>query len=199
MIEAATRQTYDQALQRRICQPLTLTQTGVLQGTDIGMPVYFHKTRLDVPQILASMAADGGIISNLDEMLVFLKAFMQNKLFSGESAAQMRHWKRRFFPIQYGYGLMRLKLPRWMTLLRATATLVGHAGASGAFAFYAPQEDIYLIGTLNQLDAPRRPIGLMLRVMNLIANQRATRALSFMSSGGQGRGQGSLHKLALGL
>lgn len=169
VIEAVTGQTYNQALQRRICRPLALTQTGVSQGADIGLPVYFQKNRLDIPQILASMTADGGIISTLDEMLVFLKAFMTGQLLSHQTAAQMRQWNRLFFPIQYGFGLMRIQLPRWMTLFRATPELIGHAGASGAFAFHAPSEDIYLIGTFNQLDAPRRPIGFMLRILNVIA------------------------------
>lgn len=173
VIEAVIGQTYDQAMQSRICQPLGLMQTGVLQGTDIGLPVYYRDKRLEIPQSLASMTSDGGIISDLDDMSVFLKAFMQGQLFSQESGEQMRHWNRLFFPIQYGYGLMRIKLPRWMTLFRATAELIGHSGASGAFAFYAPAEDMYLIGTFNQLDAPRRPIGFMLRVLNMIGKQGA--------------------------
>ena len=69
---------------------------------------------------------------------------------------------------------MRVKLPRWMTLFRATLELIGHLEASGSFAFYAPEPDVwepdvYVIGTFNQTDAPRRPIGFMLRVPGLVA------------------------------
>ncbi len=175
VIEAATGETYDKALQNRICAPLGLTQTAVLQGTDVGIPVY-HKTKcLNVPQILRSMSSDGGIISTLDEMLIFLQAFMQNRLFDPKNAAQMQQWNRLFFPLQYGYGLMRVKLPLWMTLFRATPELIGHSGASGAFAYYAPKPDVFVIGTFNQTDAPRRPIGFMLRVMNLVAKHGGSR------------------------
>lgn len=172
VVEQATGQTYDQALQSRICEPLELTQTGVLQGNDMGLPVYQKDKRLNVPQTLTSMTSDGGIVSTMDEMLIFLRAFMDGHLFKPENAAQMRHWNRLFFPLQYGYGLMRVKLPRWMTLFRATPELIGHSGSSGSFAFYAPEPDIYLIGTFNQTDAPRRPIGFMLRVLNLVAKHR---------------------------
>lgn len=175
VIEAATGQSYDQALQQRICGPLGLTRTGVLLGTDMGLPVYHKDTRLDVPQILTSMSADGGIISTLDEMLIFLRAFMQGRLFKPENTAQMRQWNRLFFPLHYGYALMRVKLPRWMTLFRKTPELICHSGASGTFAFYAPEQDLYLIGTFNQTDAPRRPIGFMLQVAGLVAKQRARR------------------------
>lgn len=175
VIEIATGQTYDQALKSRICKPLGLTQTGVLQGNDLGLPVYHKDKRLNVPQTLTSMTSDGGIISTLDEMLIFLRAFMDGHLFNPENAAQMRQWNRLFFPLQYGYGLMRVKLPRWMTLFRATPELIGHSGSSGSFAFYAPEPDIYLIGTFNQTDAPRRPVGFMLRVLNLVAKHGPSR------------------------
>lgn len=175
VIEQATGQTYDQALQSRICEPLGLTQTGVLQGNDIGFPVYHKDNRLNVPQILTSMTSDGGIISTMDETLIFLRAFMDGHLFNPENAGQMCQWSQLFFPLQYGYGLMRIKLPRWMTLFRATPELIGHSGASGSFAFYAPEQDIYVIGTFNQADAPRRPIGFMLGVLNLVAKHRPSR------------------------
>jgi CubicO group peptidase (beta-lactamase class C family) len=174
VIEVATGQTYDQALQSRICEPLELKQTSVLQGSDMGFPVYHKDNRLNVSQILTSMASDGGIISTMDEMLIFLRAFMDGHLFKPENVVQMRQWNRLFFPLQYGYGLMRVKLPRWMTLFRATPELIGHSGSSGSFAFYAPEPDIYLIGTFNQTDAPRRPIGFMMRVLSLVAKERSS-------------------------
>jgi CubicO group peptidase (beta-lactamase class C family) len=167
--EVVTGQTYDQVLQHRICAPLGLKNTGVLKGTDVGLPVYHKDRLLNVPQILTSMSADGGIISTLDEMLIFLRAFMSGQLFQPDNAGQMRQWNRLFFPLQYGYGLMRIKLPRWMALFRATPELIGHSGASGSFAYYAPGPDIFLIGTFNQTDAPRRPIGFMLQVLRLVA------------------------------
>ncbi len=169
VIEAVTGLPYDQALQDRICRPLGLTQTGVLQGTDIGMPLYHKDQRLDVPLILTSMTSDGGIISTLDEVLVFLRAFMDGRLFNPKNAAQMRQWNRLFFPIQYGFGLMRIKLPLWMTLFRATPELIGHSGASGTFAYYAPERDIFVLGSFNQTDAPRRPIGFMLKTLATVA------------------------------
>jgi len=175
IIEAVTGQTYDQALQSRICDRLGLRATGVLQGSDVGLPIYHGTRQLHVPNTLSSMAADGGIISTLDEMLIFLRAFTGGHLFEAQNTAHMRQWNRLFFPLRYGYGLMRIKLPRWMTLFRATPELIGHSGASGTFAFHAPAEDIYLIGTFNQTDAPKRPIGFMLRVLALIEKHGASR------------------------
>jgi D-alanyl-D-alanine carboxypeptidase len=172
VIEAVTGTSSNKALQRRICAPLGLDNTQVLHGTETGLPIYHKDALLNVPQILTSMGPDGGIISNLDETLTFLRAFMQDQLFTPESAKQMRQWNRLFFPLQYGYGLMRVKLPRWMTLLRATPELIGHSEASGSFAFHAPGPDVYLVGTFNQTDAPRRPIGFMLHALSLVAKHK---------------------------
>lgn len=172
VIEAATGLSFDAAVQARICMPLGLQRTGLLAGSDVGLPVYHGDRRLDVAQTLTSMSSDGGLISTPEEMLIFLRAFMDCQLFKPQNTAQMRQWNRLFFPLQYGYGLMRVKLPRWMTLFRPTPELIGHSGASGSFAFYAPEQDIYVIGTFNQTDGPRRPISFMLRVLALVAKHR---------------------------
>ncbi len=174
VIETVTGQTYYHAVQSRICQVLGLEETAVLNDDNVGLPIYHRDQALNIPQILASMGPDGGIVSTLDEMLIFLRAFYQNQLFRPETAAQMRDWNRLFFPLQYGHGLMRIKLPRWMTLFRATPELIGHSGASGSFAFYAPDPDVYILGTFNQTDAPQRPIGFMLNVLRLVAEHSAS-------------------------
>lgn len=175
VIEATTGQSYDQAIQDRICKPLGLVNTGVLVGCNVGMPIYYKENELDVHKILTSMTSDGGIISTLDEMLAFLRAFMEDHLFCSESAVRMRQWNKLFFPLQYGYGLMRIKLPRWMTPFRAMPELIGHSGASGSFAFYAPEPDVYWIGTFNQTDAPRRPIGFMFQVLKNVGQYNTAR------------------------
>ncbi|TDL90527.1 serine hydrolase domain-containing protein [Meridianimarinicoccus aquatilis] len=168
VIEAVTSQTFDQAVQSRICEPLGLRETAVLNDDDAGLPIYYKSQSLNVPRTLASMGPDGGILSTMDDLLTFLRAFIQGQLFNPENAAQIRQWNRLFFPFQYGYGVMRIKLPRWMTLFRATPELIGHSGASGSFAFHAPGPDIYLIGTFNQTDAPQRPISFMLKALRII-------------------------------
>jgi hypothetical protein len=38
----------------------------------------------------------------------------------------------------------------------------------GAFMFYAPKEQVYIVGTLNQVDKPNRPFMLMLNAINTV-------------------------------
>jgi CubicO group peptidase (beta-lactamase class C family) len=173
VIEKVTGQSFDHALQRGVCIPLGLKGTGVFDANTSALLIY-HKTQpLNVPLALASMGPDGGIVSTLDDLLILLRAYMTNQLFAPKNVTQMRQWNRLFFPLQYGYGLMRFKLPRWMNLFRATPELIGHSGSSGSFAFYALNPDIYLIGTFNQIDAPQRPFGFMMRVLRAVAKHEA--------------------------
>ncbi|NJK82132.1 MAG: beta-lactamase family protein [Chloroflexaceae bacterium] len=94
----------------------------------------------------------------------FLRAYFDGELFDPANFARMLAWNALFFPMQYGYGLMRFKLPRWMTLFRETPELIGHSGSTGSFAFYAPREQLYLAGTFNQFDKPARPFNLLLSI-----------------------------------
>lgn len=172
IIEAVTGKSFREALKAYICVPLGLRRTGVFDPIDLGagapLTIYNTSDALDVPLALSSMGPDGGIVSDLDDVLAFLRAYMSNALFSSETATQARQFNKLFFPIRYGFGLMRFKLPRWMNLFRETPELIGHSGSSGSFAFYAPNHDVYIVGTFNQIDAPHRPFGFMMRVLNVL-------------------------------
>jgi CubicO group peptidase (beta-lactamase class C family) len=172
VIEAATGLSFGDALQEWICAPLGLRRTALFDpGQDTAgqtLPVYHRDLRLDVPLILSSMGPDGGIVSDTDDLMTFLRAFMAGHLIKPENLPGLFQWRPLYFPLQYGGGLMRFKLPGWMTLWRGSPELVGHSGASGSFAYHAPDRDIFLVGTFNQTDAPKRPFDFMLEVLKTI-------------------------------
>lgn len=179
VIEAATNQNYGEALQERICKPLGLSRTALFNpardGDGATLPVYHRDLRLEIPGILSSMGPDGGIVSDTGDMLTFLHAFVGGRLFRPETAVRLHQWRKLQFPLQYGGGLMRFRLPGWMTLWRPSPELIGHSGASASFAYHAHEQDMYLVGTLNQTDAPKRPFALMLRVLKAVeAHERLT-------------------------
>ncbi len=173
IIETVTAQSFSKAVQTHICAPLGMTETFVMAQNLVEAPVpltiYNQAKALHPPLTLSSMGPDGGIISTLNDMMLFLKAYMKNTLFDPQNESDARQFQKLYFPLQYGFGLMRFKLPRWINLFRETPELIGHSGASGSFAFYAPKEDIYLTGTFNQVDAPKRPYAFMMRVMQTLA------------------------------
>ena len=171
-IEAVTGSGLGRVFQTRIFDPLQLTQTAVFdparhQNRAGPLSLYHRSNRLDLPLALSSMGPDGGVVSTLQDTLRFLRGYFSGELFDPSDLPNVMQWNELFFPLQYGYGLMRFKMPRWMTF-RDTPELLGHSGSSGSFAFYAPQKDLYLAGTFNQIDRPQRPFKFMLNVINAV-------------------------------
>jgi len=171
IIESITDYPLAQVFQNRIFEPLQLNDTYVFDHTlqrSEPIPLYNKDQRLDIPLAMSSMASDGGIVSTLSDSTRFLKGYFAGELFDRNHFKRMYQWNALFFPMQYGYGLMRFKIPRWMNLFRETPELIGHSGSSGSFAFYAPDKDLYIAGTFNQIDKPARPFNFMLKIISTI-------------------------------
>ncbi len=170
VLEAVSGKPYATLLQDHICEPLGLRQTTTFDAQNPPLPLFHKSQQLTLPKSLASMDPDGGLVSTPEELIDFLRGFLEGRLFDPARLDEVHTWKPVFFPLQYGGGLMRFQLPRWMTLWRPTPKLIGHLGSSGSFVFYAPERDIYLAGTFNQTDLPRRPVGFMLKVIRSLEN-----------------------------
>jgi CubicO group peptidase (beta-lactamase class C family) len=130
--------------------------------------IFYDKKVLNMPKAMSSFGPDGGIVSTVHESLAFLRAFLDGTLFPANYLEEMKQWKRIFFPLQYGHGLMRFKLPRIFSPFQASPEFIGHSGASSSFLFYCPDEDLYLAGTLNQVKEQSRPFRLMIDVIKAL-------------------------------
>lgn len=174
IIEAITGQSLADNFQARLFDHLGLAQTYLYDhqaaaNREQPLPFYHHDAVMNIPLALSSEGPAGGIVSTLPDGLRFLRAYFDGELFDkGHFMRMMGQWNRLFFPMQYGYGLMRFQLPRPMTLFRYSPELIGHSGASGSFAFYALREELFIAGTFNQIDNPSRPFRFMLRVIDAV-------------------------------
>lgn len=130
--------------------------------------IYNRDRPMDMPKAMTSFGPDGGIVSSAQESIIFLRAFLDGTLFSKRYLEEMQRWRKIFYPLEYGYGLMRFKLPRIFSPFKPTPELIGHSGASSSFLFYCPDKDLYLAGTLNQIKEQSRPFRMMLNVINAI-------------------------------
>jgi CubicO group peptidase (beta-lactamase class C family) len=168
IIEEVSGRSLAENYQHHICEPLSLTQTYLYDSAaphdTPPRPLYNKARPTPIPLALSSERGAGGLVSTTAECLRFLRAYFGGDLFAQSRLAQLFRWNRLFFPMQYGYGLMRFQLPRFMTLFRETPALIGHSGSSGSFAFLAPQEKLYMAGSFNQFDKPARPFAFMLNI-----------------------------------
>ena len=116
---------------------------------------------------MASVRADGGIVSTARDGIVFLEAFMSGRLFPAEYLRRdaARAGTPSSGPLEYGVGLMRFALPRYYTLVRRVPPMVGHSGASGAVLYYVRELDLYVSGTVNQVKKRSLSYNLLTRLV----------------------------------
>ena len=153
--------------------PLGLRQTYLYgqpsPGAD-GQPaqVFYKNQLLVADRLMRTHGPEGGLVSTVDDTLRFGQAMMRGELFaSPDTLTEMQTWRPIFFPFQYGYGLMRFKLPRLMAPFGYTPELIGHSGSSGSFLYHDRQLDLYLAGTINQVARQNAPFRLMIMAAQL--------------------------------
>lgn len=171
IIELITGMSFTDAVQHIICEPLKLQHTYVYTDTADQKPfhLYYGRKELRIPKAMASFGADGGIVSTAGESMVFLKAFFSGSLFPSSYLKEMQQtWNPIFFPLRYGIGLAKFQLPRLFTMFHTYPALVGHSGLSGAFAYYCPDRDIWITGTVNQVKNPDISYRLMVKILDIV-------------------------------
>jgi D-alanyl-D-alanine carboxypeptidase len=96
--------------------------------------------------------AGGGLVSTAVDLAALLRGLTRGDLVSGNAWTEMTRWQPgpAGYYDEYGLGLGRYQFP--------TATFVGHHGFWGAFAFWSPELDAIVTGTLNSAPVDRRPL-----------------------------------------
>jgi len=119
------------------------------------VPFYYKSQQLWLPQYIASVTVEGGIVSTVDEVMIFLKEFFNGRFFPKEKIDNLKQWNFILPPpglFQFGIGLEKLWIPRIVSPLKPIKEIVGFWGQTGSFAFYNPQTDLYFCGTTNQIN-----------------------------------------------
>ena len=171
IVETITGTTIDQVLQEFIFEDLGLRDTYAFKdpGDTSPAPLYFKDKPVHMPRYIASITAEGCIVSTAEEVMIFLKAFFQGHFFPVETIMELKQWNRIYFPGQFdfGVGLERQWIPRILSPFRPLGELLGFWGQSGAFAFHNPERDLYFTGTVNQLSGfgHGAAVKAMLRIM----------------------------------
>ena len=181
VVEAVMQKPLHEVFEELIIGPLELGATflhghGQPRSARQGAPATIHygEKPLHLDRAMTSFGPDGGMVSNVEDSLRFLRAVMEGDLFREPSTLErMQNWRRIFFPMQYGLGLMRFKLPRLLSPFSPAPELVGHSGVSSAFLFYNKDSQICMAGTLNQLKDQGRPFQLMLKLIRVVQAERA--------------------------
>lgn len=174
IIERQFGAAFGEVVRQEIVEPLGLDRTFCFDASTIHLyddvcTMRRGATGLRIPQAMASVGADGGIVSTLDDSVRFLRAFMGAELFSARTLKQLQgEWRRIFFPLEYGTGVMSFTVPRVFSPLRRFPRVVGHSGASGTVLFWCPEWDVYVAGTVNQVEKRSLPFQMMIRSLAVV-------------------------------
>ena len=175
IIEAITGQPRHTVYEDFIFRPLGLTHTWLIESSAPQIPIppadVFYKNR-NIRNIRSNGAYWPYMVSTAEEMIIFLKALNEGRIVSRDMLKLMHNWHKLEFPLQNGFGTMYFKLPPIMTKVTKVSPLWGHSGSTGSFLYYSHDLDLYLAGTINQVDSKVKPFMLMMKVMRAFQTKK---------------------------
>ena len=127
---------------------------------------YIGQTRLnDLKGFAGIDYAGGGVVAPLDDLLLFMKALVGHQLVSKETLDVMKSDKARLMSVfDYGYGIWQVRtIP---LLVPARYRSWGVLGATGAYMFYHPELNAYVIGSFNHVAWQKKCVQFMFKVMD---------------------------------
>lgn len=187
IIEHASGRPLHEVFEEGVFTPLGLTETYLHahppDGARPASRLFFRGRPLDMPLAMASVAADGGIVSTVHDGFVFMRALTRGTLFEQPETWPMMHarWNRfgvpldaaavraPSWPIEYGLGILRFELPRIFTGMRRLPAVIGHTGSIGSWLFHCPDRDLFLMGTVGEVTSGAVPYRAVPRILRAIA------------------------------
>ena len=106
-------------------------------------------------------------------MNLFLKALNEGRIIRPASLKLMHNWRRLEGPLQYGFGTMYFDLPGPIRRIAGIPPLWGHSGSTGSFLYYSEGLDLYMAGTIDQVESKIKPFLLMRQVIRAVSAGRA--------------------------
>jgi D-alanyl-D-alanine carboxypeptidase len=174
IIEAVTGQPLHTVYEDSIFRPLGLTHTWLIERSAPQVPTapadVFYKDR-NITNIRSNSAYWPCMVSTAEELISFLKALNEERIIKRDTLERMHTWHTLRFPLQYGYGTMYFKLPPLATMVTNMRPLWGHSGSTGSFLYYSSDLNLYMAGTIDQVESPSKPFRLMAGVMRVVKSR----------------------------
>ena len=152
---------------KELIKELSLANTHVLDynNTIPYSPIYVKDKNPGIELFFASTGQD--IITNVDDLMKFLKLFFDGYFYPKEKLKELEVWNNIFFPFKYGIGIQKFSIPRIFSLFKKMPDIIGHCGSTGTIAFYVPQKELFITGCVNQTSSPNIAFQAMIKIINL--------------------------------
>ena len=128
-----------------------------------------------LPAVMTADWAGGGLISTVEDLNRFIRAFVNNEIFVAQTTRDaMFKWVDSGPFHNYGLGISRVLFDQSKhPLHKGLGEVWGHTGSSDNFMYYWPQEDVTLIGTLNQIDSDKDLYDNVALIMKTLRSSKA--------------------------
>jgi hypothetical protein len=75
------------------------------------------------------------------------------------------------WPIEYGIGVMRFRLPRLFTPATPMPSVLGHTGSTGCWLFFCPELDVLLAGSVGEATAGAVPFKTVPKILSVLRDK----------------------------
>jgi len=158
ILKTTTGLSFSQLLDIRIVGPLSLKNTYAFTSERKEKyyelaPISWNERQIHAPESLASLGADGSVVSTTKELVTFLGAFWAGRLC--DESWIPRVWSETV-PLapRIGMGLGAMTYARQ----RRQVPLVGHSGFTGGVALIDPTRRLFGAGSLNEIQWMHKPL-----------------------------------------
>jgi D-alanyl-D-alanine carboxypeptidase len=175
IIEQVTGHRLPEVHRTELYEPLGMAGTWVAGQPAPGGPpaaLWFGKRVVEIPGMMRTFQ---GVFSTAADQIRFLGALVRGELFDRPDTFEImqRRWHRFGFPtsaaalrapnwpIEYGLGMMRFQVPRWLPPFRHVPAVVGHTGSTGTWLFHCAELDLLIAGAVNQVTAGPVPFRML--------------------------------------
>ncbi|MCO5250183.1 MAG: beta-lactamase family protein [Candidatus Kapabacteria bacterium] len=173
IIENITKKSFHEAVHEMIFEPLKMENAYINGYSEPkNKPLYppaniylFNTNFIENKRVAKIDYAGGGVVAPLSEYLVFMKALVNGKLVKEATLNKMIYddIKMGFPAIGFDYGYSVWK-PKAIPLLMPEKYFCwGCVGVTGAFMFFHPQTEAYVIGTFNDKSYTSKALRFMLK------------------------------------
>ncbi len=147
---------------------LNMNHTFVLPSEQVQgcTPMYFKLNPIWLTQYWTVSCQD--VVSNVFDQMTFIRAFFEGHFFPVQQLPALKQWNNIFFPFQYGIGVQKFYIPRILSPFKPVPEILGHCGSVGSVAFFVPEKQVYITGTVNQTASPATAFQAMMRIINAL-------------------------------
>jgi len=187
IIESVTGKPLHEIYEELLLKPLGLRHTyfpGLsepMDPTPAAMILRANGRPMQIPRLMRSIR---GIYSTVGDSIEFLRRFICNDIFrSPDTLGKMlKNWNRfgipldraalraPGWPIEYGLGIMRFRLPRLITPFQAMPPVIGHTGSTGCWLFWCADLDMFLTGSVDEAAAGAVPYRIVPKILKILGS-----------------------------